>query len=77
MIQEKQIINPTQIAPIKLPRKRKAKKQESPDVHVKIDRLSDYIEARIFQIKSELLKWIIGSSLLQVVANFATNHWGF
>lgn len=77
MIQEKQILESFPQQTVIRKKTKPSIQQEKVDVHVKIDRLSDYIEARIFQIKSELLKWIVGSSLLQVAANFASNHWGF
>jgi hypothetical protein len=45
-------------------------------INIKLDRVIPHVEAKLYKIKAEILKWIIGVSVLQVCFNFALNTWG-
>lgn len=45
-------------------------------INIKLERVVSHVDAKLYKIKAEILKWLIGTSMIQVIFNFALNNWG-
>ncbi len=45
-------------------------------IDIKLDRVMSHVDAKLYQIKAEILKWLIGMSMIQVLSSFAFNMFG-
>lgn len=45
-------------------------------INIKFDRFISHVDAKLYKVKAEILKWMIGMSMIQVCFNFALNAWG-
>lgn len=40
------------------------------------EKFADYVNEQIFEVKAHLIKLVLGSSVIQLVFNFALSLWG-
>ncbi|MCE2992093.1 MAG: hypothetical protein LW825_04135 [Candidatus Jidaibacter sp.] len=45
-------------------------------INIKLDRVISHVDAKIYGLKAAMLKWIVGTSMLQIIFNFTFNMWG-
>ncbi|MDF3048285.1 MAG: hypothetical protein K0R73_1403 [Candidatus Midichloriaceae bacterium] len=46
------------------------------NINIKLDRIMAHVDAKVYGLKTAVLKWIIGTSMLQIIFNFTFNMWG-
>jgi hypothetical protein len=45
-------------------------------VNAKLDRIMSHVDAKLYKVKAEILKWFLGTALIQVITHFSISHWG-
>ncbi|MCE2993547.1 MAG: hypothetical protein ACK5WS_04175 [Alphaproteobacteria bacterium] len=40
------------------------------------EKFADYVNSKIFEVKAQIIKWVVGSSMIQLVFNYALSLWG-
>lgn len=45
-------------------------------INIKLDRVVAHVDAKLYKVKAELLKWFLGTSLIQFMFHFSITHWG-